>query len=444
MDKNTKSRIINVIYTIIVLVVIYILFTIYKSYSYGEFTKAENVLGLTSFKRDKEITYTYDYSYKLESKEFNDAMFYKTINIKPNTPYKLTCMVKTENVETENGKSSSGAQIAILNTTESSKSIVGTNDWQKLEFIFDSKNRETIEIGFRLGGNSSKAKGTVWFSDFKLEEGVKDNSNNWNIACFIIKNLDVNINNKNVKISMSSSDIEKMKTNMDRFKYSAQELSRNKMTVDYDVYEIDESVQTITYSEEHGYYLDPSDVERLVEEYLTKEEYDYIFVATKLGDIEQNIEIPTYDWIGLGGMDLYGIGYSNIRLPNDDSNYIYTYDSRINKFPEEVFIHEFLHSLERIMQERNYEIPELHDYQKYGYKEERLIGLKQWYNDYMSCTIKKDNEYIGLDDIVYTLTPPAGSDFRYNVEIEFNNEPDNLIEEMRNLFKVVFKMFGMK
>lgn len=38
-------------------------------------------------------------------------------------------------------------------------------------------------------------------------------------------------------------------------------------------------------------------------------------------------------------MDLHGIGYSNIRLPNDQNSYIYTYDSRANTFPEEVFIH---------------------------------------------------------------------------------------------------------
>ena len=46
-------------------------------------------------------------------------------------------------------------------------------------------------------------------------------------------------------------------------------------------------------------------------------------------------------------MDYYGIGYSNIRLPNSSKSYMYKYDSRINTFPEEVFLHEFLHSLER-------------------------------------------------------------------------------------------------
>ena len=69
-------------------------------------------------------------------------------------------------------------------------------------------------------------------------------------------------------------------------------------------------------------------------------------------------------------MDLHEIGYSNIRLPNDQNSYIYTYDSRVNVFPEEVFIHEFLHSLERISKEYEYDIPELHDYKKYGYTKE--------------------------------------------------------------------------
>lgn len=299
MKKNITSKILNIIFIIIILLVFYKLFETYKTYTFWGFTKAENVLGTTKFTRDNSVSYKYDYSYKLESNNYNDALFYKTINVKPNTPYKLTCMVKTENVESENGKNDSGAQISILNTTESSETIQGTRDWQKLEFIFDSGNRETIEIGFRLGGNNSNAKGTAWFSDFKLEEGIKDNSNNWNVACFIIKNIDVNIDNQNLKLSMSISDIETMKVNMDRFKLAAQELSNSRMTVDYDIYEIDEAVQTITYSNEYGYYLAPSDVKELIKEYLEKEEYDYIFITTRLGDIEEHIEIPVYDWIGL-------------------------------------------------------------------------------------------------------------------------------------------------
>ena len=144
-------------------------------------------------------------------------------------------------------------------------------------------------------------------------------------------------------------------------------------------------------------------------------------------------------------MDLYGIGYSNIRLPNDKSSYIYTYSPSVNTFPEEVFVHEFLHSLERILQERNYNIPELHDYDKYGYENEKLIGLKNWYSDYMTCNIKNnEGKLIGLDDVIYTLTPPAESDFRYSLEVEFNDEPENIIEEVRTIGKIALRMFGVK
>jgi 2-C-methyl-D-erythritol 2,4-cyclodiphosphate synthase len=93
--------------------------------------------------------------------------------------------------------------------------------------------------------------------------------------------------------------IEKMKANMERFKVAANELSNKKMTVDYDIFEINEPIKTITYSEEYGYYLDSADVQYILKEYLEKEEYDYIFVTTRLGDMEENIEIPVYDWIGL-------------------------------------------------------------------------------------------------------------------------------------------------
>ncbi len=307
--KSVGTKIIDIIFFIIVFFILIKLYGVYKKYNYNEFIKAENVIRTSKFTRDNVEKITDENSYKLESKNFNDAIFYKKIKVEPNTPYKLTCMVKTENVINESGKNNGGAQIAIYDTTECSESIIGTNDWQKLEFIFDSKNREEIEIGFRLGGNETKTKGTAWFSDFKLEQGIKDNSNNWNVACFIIKNVNVNIENQNVKLNMGIADIQDMKQNMERFKLAAKELSNGKMTVDYDIYEIDEPVESVTYSEKFAYYLDPADVQEIIKEYLKKEEYDYIFVAVRLGDNYENVEIPVNDWIGLGR---YGLKWNRI------------------------------------------------------------------------------------------------------------------------------------
>ena len=41
-------------------------------------------------------------------------------------------------------------------------------------------------------------------------------------------------------------------------------------------------------------------------------------------------------------------------------------------------------------------------------------------------------------------TVSAESDFKYSVEKEFNNEPDNVIEEIRTIGNIALKMFGVE
>lgn len=138
-------------------------------------------------------------------------------------------------------------------------------------------------------------------------------------------------------------------------------------------------------------------------------------------------------------MDLYGIGFSNIRFSNDNTNYIYSYNYRINIFAEEVFIHEFLHTLERTSKEHGYDTIDLHDYETYGYEEGGIDGLQEWYEDYMRCEIldKKTNQYVGLNEAVYTYKPVNEDNFRFSIEVEFNKEPNNIFGEIKSLFNVV-------
>jgi len=144
--------------------------------------------------------------------------------------------------------------------------------------------------------------------------------------------------------------------------------------------------------------------------------------------------------IGLdfGSMDYYGIGFSNIRLPNDSKSYIYKFDRRINTFPQEVFIHEFLHSLERNAKEYGYSRPELHDYKKYGYEDELLIGQKKWYTDYMNREILTDEGKIGLPEEIYILKPAKNSDFKYSYELnDVFTEPENFIQEISSILNTI-------
>lgn len=436
--KNVRSRVLNIAILLILVFVAIKMYDIFKEKNFNEFVRCEYNLYSSEFKRDEDVKYSKYDSYRIKSDTPNDAMFYKEVTVTPNTPYKVTCMVKTQDVKTLKEASSGGAHISIADSVEKSKSIKGTNDWQKLEFIFNSKNRTTVKLGFRLGGYDDSCTGTAWFSDFTLESGYQSEDTNWNFACFVFTNTNVTLENEKIKLSMSTTDVSDMRQNMSRFKTACTELSKGKMSVNYDFITIQEPITSLSYDDVNGYYVGPENIESIIEPYIQQKNYDHIFVCLRLGDNEYQSNKIDYDWIGLGGMEYLGIGFSNIRLPNSDKNYTYKYDGRINTFPEEVFIHEFLHSLERTCEEYDIEIPQLHDYEKYGYTQDNLNGLRQWYADYMNCSIKTSSGYIGLDKKVYSLKPNHNDDFTYSYKINEFKEPSNIIEKVR---QVVTKAF---
>lgn len=292
-----KSKISSWIFTIIMIIVIYFLFGFYKTHDFNGFVKAEVTVGISEFRRDKEVKYSENASYKIISPTQNDAAFYKEIQVEPNTPYRITCMVKTENVIPSKENSDGGACISIIEAPEISKSITGTTDWQQLEIMFNSQNRTSVKIGFRLGGNSGAAQGTAWFSDFKLEKGLSIEDSNWKVACFIFENTDVEVDGEKMKFSMSLDEIEAVKSDMEKFKSTCRIFSEEKMSVDYEIYNIEEPLTTISYSEEHGYYFDPYDVNKFIEDTVLENSFDYIFVVVKMGDNEK--EIPVNKWVGL-------------------------------------------------------------------------------------------------------------------------------------------------
>ena len=413
---------------------LYQTFQVYKQRDYINFVRAERNVYTSTFTRDPDVTADSYASYKIESPVYNDAMFYTKVNVKPNTPYKVTCKVKTKGIEAENGSHGGGAQIAIEGTTERSKIVSGTQkDWQEITFYFDSKTREEVNISFRLGGYDCLCKGTAWFSDLKMEEGTPDTGSVWNMACFIFYQTDVTINQKRYQFQIDEEEAKLMKSDMERFKNTCAQYSQGKMSVRYQIIPIETPITSISYDEENAYYVNPTDVENLIQPYIEKNQYDHIFAVVKLGDLTKHSEIPVNDWIGLGGMEYQNIGFSNIRLPNDKNSYMYRYDTGVNQFPEEVFLHEFLHTLEKNATDNGYQVPALHDHAKYGYQSELYISLANWYRDYMQKRISDNGTYIGLDPKVYTIKPVKESDFLYGKTVTLAKEPNNMLEEIQNL-----------
>ena len=436
---DIKVFLVNIITIGILIFILFCAWNFYLDNNFNDFLRSEAKVHTSKFLRDNKVKYSDMRSYKIESNEYNDAMFSKEIKVEKNTPYKVSCMVKTNNIEAEKEKSDIGAQISISDTTEKSISIDGTQDWQKLEFVFNSKNREKVDIAFRLGGVDGNAKGEAWFSDFLIEKGNKEENNDWNYACFILKNTSVNIDGKQINIKVTDEDIRNIKETIKRFERSCNTLSKGKIKANCDIHIIDQPVSSLSYDEEFGYYLEPKDIEPHIKDIINTNNYDHIFAIVRLGNDQYMTEIEVKDWIGLGSMDYYGIGFSNIRLPNASKSYTYKYITGINEFPEEVFLHEFLHSLERTAKESGYEIPALHDYEKYGYENEKLVGQKKWYMDYMNKEIKTSNGKVGLPAEIYNIKPAKNSNFEYSYKLDVYKEPQNFIEEVQQVFNKVCK-----
>ena len=294
-----KNKITNIITWVIIITILIFAFKFYQKNNFNEFVRSEANLRTSEFKRDKETKYSKTASYKITSNNENDAMFSKKVKVEKNTPYKVTCMVKTENVVPENDISGVGAQIAISGTSEKSIAITGTQDWQKIEMIFNSKNREEVVIGFRLGGYLGNCTGTAWFSDFTLEEGTLNESKNWKFACFIFENTDVIVNGKEIKLSMTDTDVSDIRDTINRFESTVTDLSNGKMTGNCDIYKIQDPINKLTYDEEFGYYVAPEDIEKSIKEVVQQNDYDHIFVIIRLGNEEFQNDIKINDWIGL-------------------------------------------------------------------------------------------------------------------------------------------------
>ena len=294
-----KIKIVNITSWIIIIIILILAFNFYKHNNFNEFIRSEMNLHTSEFKRDSETKYSKTDSYRITSNTKNDATIYKKVKVEKNTPYKVTCMVKTENVIPENEISGVGAQISIIGTTEKSIAITGTQEWQKIEMIFNSKDREEVDIGFRLGGYLGECTGTAWFSDFTFEEGTLSQNNNWRFACFIFENTDVTINGKNVKLSMTDTDIFDIRDTMKRFRTTIREISNSKIIADYDTYIVREPINKLSYDQEFGYYVSAEDIENSIKDIVKENEYEHIFVVIRLGDEEHKNDIQINDWIGL-------------------------------------------------------------------------------------------------------------------------------------------------
>lgn len=414
----------KIIKIVVIVIMLIICFNIIQAYNFNGFKMAHFYEDRTKVTRDRKERYNGEWSYKIESTDYNDFMVYQTIKVKKNTAYKVSCMVKTENVVSEK-KNGSGFNIGIKGRLDKSQSVIGTTEWQELTFYFDSKDDETVDIAFRLGENDLCCKGTAWFSDINIEVGRKKLTNQWDFAVFMINNTELKIDRERISERISEQQANIVKNSFEGFKETLEHFTNDNIKVNYELIKIDEPLINISRDEEEGYYIAKEDCYDLIDKYIYKDKiYDHVFIVTNIGD---EIKTKEIEWIGLGGMKYNNLGYSNIRVSNGSIGIFFT--SYTNHFPEEVILHEFLHTLEKNSMELGYPTIKLHDFKNYGYINDAKMGLKGWYYDYINNSIKGTND--GIREKVYYTQPVSEKNFISREKItKVIYERQNLIQKI--------------
>lgn len=113
-------------------------------------------------------------SVKIEAVELNDARWIQTVAVTPNTAYRLTGWIKTENVTDSPELVNAGANLSLYGTWTFSKGVFGTHDWTFVTLEFNSEDMTAVTVAARLGYWAGTTTGTAWFDDLQLVE-VKPN-----------------------------------------------------------------------------------------------------------------------------------------------------------------------------------------------------------------------------------------------------------------------------
>lgn len=101
----------------------------------------------------------------------NDVRVYKTLNVSPNSYYKVSVMLKAKTSE-----DGCGAAISSLYCDEKYNYKDTNDEWVNAEFyIKTSENQKSIDLSLGLGGHSAVSSGYAYFDNFTLEKVNTEN-----------------------------------------------------------------------------------------------------------------------------------------------------------------------------------------------------------------------------------------------------------------------------
>lgn len=103
---------------------------------------------------------------KIVSLSENDARLCQSVKVRPDTVYRISCMVRTENVTGH-----CGATVGVKDLAVSGTAVSGTSGWQTVELVGKTApGQKTLSVTFGIGTYGSLGAGTAWFDDISIEQ----------------------------------------------------------------------------------------------------------------------------------------------------------------------------------------------------------------------------------------------------------------------------------
>ena len=136
-------------------------------YDYQKDNKGNPV---TTFSVDNKLFTEGKQSAVINNSNTNDSRYVQTVPVDSDTYYKLSCMIRTENVGTE--VKVKGANISVKEIVDTSKDIKGTTTEFEEVALYGKTGpgQEEMTITAGIGGFGSENSGKAWFDDLKLEK----------------------------------------------------------------------------------------------------------------------------------------------------------------------------------------------------------------------------------------------------------------------------------
>lgn len=160
-----------------------------------------------AFRWDDATSRTGARSVKIDAPLANDAGWSQTVAVQPGTVYLASVWVKTQDVAHTQGLVDAGVNVSLGGTWDRSLALYGTNDWTKIELLFNSGDRTSAEIALRIGFWSGTTSGTVWFDDAQLVPVQPSTAHpGWKILVLIYEQTDAVLDGHHVVATMSQAE----------------------------------------------------------------------------------------------------------------------------------------------------------------------------------------------------------------------------------------------